>query len=484
MSLWKPLFAMLMSLALNANASPLTAPFSNDELQSVKTNLFNNILDQQHTFIKNDNGKMIYSLPGAVMASPSNKGDHFSQDYQFHWTRDAAITMQEVVALYKQATGEEKQKLKSYLLNYIQFESKAQKQISKKGEQTLGQPKFNLDGTIWEGQWMRPQNDGPALRAITLIDIATLWLEEDESFVRNHIAPLIKTDLDYLVDTWQATSFDLWEEINDPKHFFTQMVQRKGLIRGANFFNQLGQKKLAARYEKTSQQITASLLKHWDENRGYFAETIQQQYIKGGGINTSILLGLTLGNLNDSKDEMAMMSSKSMSSAYFIRNAFALLYKINLTAKAPLLGRYPNDIYDGDQFIYGNPWILTSNVLAEYYYTLASALAEAGELPINDENRPFLQQIDPQIDLNMKRLSRKNQPREFNRLLISLINAGDNILVEIKKYGTCYPDHTCYHFAEQLDRATGTQTSAKDLTWGYTSILTAMQARAHAISIL
>ena len=65
----------------------------------------------------------------------------------------------------------------------------------------------------------------------------------------------------------------------------------------------------------------------------------------------------------------------------------------------------------------------------------------------------------------------------FNMVILTLINEGDRFLKNVKGYSVCYPDRSCLHFAEQLDRNSGDQVSAKDLTWGYVSILTAMQAR-------
>lgn len=39
----------------------------------------------------------------------------------------------------------------------------------------LGEPKFNVDLSAFTGAWGRPQRDGPALRAIALIDFGN-WL--------------------------------------------------------------------------------------------------------------------------------------------------------------------------------------------------------------------------------------------------------------------------------------------------------------------
>ena len=79
-------------------------PYSSSELNIIKQYLFNNIMTEDHILVKEDEGRVIYSMPGAVIASPAKKNASFIQDYQFHWVRDAAITMYEVTSLYSQTS--------------------------------------------------------------------------------------------------------------------------------------------------------------------------------------------------------------------------------------------------------------------------------------------------------------------------------------------------------------------------------------------
>lgn len=471
-----PAFAVEATSKTNAN----TPPFNSIELNIIKKYFFANIVNEKEVYAKTDNGNLILGLPGAVLASPSNKGEGFSQDYQFHWVRDAALSMKEVVYLYREANVEEKKQLKPYLMNYVNFERKAEQQTSKKGEETLGQPKYNVDASIWEGEWMRPQNDGPALRAITLIAIANLLNQEgDKQYVKEVLVEMITKNLDYVVSVWQKKTFDLWEEVNDTEHFFTEMVQRKALLEGGAFLRQMGSAKKANLYVKTAKQLTDALLKNWNQNRGYITETVNQQYYKGGGINSAIILGALYGNLNNPADPFAINSDRMLSTVYFIRNAFSGLYKVNIDHRAnpPLLGRYPNDIYDGNQFTYGNPWILTTNALAEYYYDLAKVFLKHGQIKITTNNLLFFQQLDPQLVTKVGTVSAAKNSKQFNAIVNSLVQEGDKAILAVKGYATCYPDETCYHFSEQVDRTTGKPVSAKDLTWGYASLLSAMQAR-------
>ncbi|RDI43346.1 hypothetical protein AQULUS_12390 [Aquicella lusitana] len=475
MSLTTSVFASSHPLLVVANP-----PFTLEELGYIKQYLFDNITTEEHTLTKEVDGRLIHSKPGAVLASPSKQDQIFSQDYQFHWVRDAAITMNTVVQLYAQAAVEDKKKLKQYLLNYVDFESIAQKQVSKAGEETLGQPKYNIDATIWEGDWGRPQNDGPALRAIAITAIAKLAMQEGEQKrVREKLLEMVLLDLDYVASRWQNTTFDLWEEVNDPDHFFTKMVQRKALLEGAALARQFGKVQQADYYTNTARQITSSLQKHWNPNVGYASETVNQQYYKGGGMNISIILGALYGDIHDPNDPFALTSDSVLSSAYFLRNAFAPLYKINITNKtaAPLIGRYPGDIYDGNHSSYGNPWVLTTNALAQYYYALAKNYLGEGSVRITHNNIFFFQQFYTNLDKEEVILA-SEQPDKFFGLVNRLIEEGDNSLKSVKRYATCYADRTCYHLSEQIDRASGKPRSARDLTWNYASLLDAMRTRA------
>lgn len=69
--------------------------------------------------------------------------------------------------------------------------------------------RFNKDGSSYTGAWGRPQNDGPAERASTFIQIAEA-LKDNSSFVDDTLKPAIQRDLDYVSSLWSETCFDLW----------------------------------------------------------------------------------------------------------------------------------------------------------------------------------------------------------------------------------------------------------------------------------
>lgn len=67
----------------------------------------------------------------------------------------------------------------------------------------LGEPKYNVDGTRFNGAWGRPQRDGPALRAIALITYANWLVEHGQAAkAKDVVWPVISNDLSYVGQYW------------------------------------------------------------------------------------------------------------------------------------------------------------------------------------------------------------------------------------------------------------------------------------------
>ena len=102
----------------------------------------------------------------------------------------------------------------------------------------LTEPKYMLpDGNVFTDPWCRPQNDGPALRAKTLIGYATaLQAEEKEAEkttsksnttvgamgTSSEMWPIVQIDLDWVAANWQTQGCDLWEEIRSDDFFWNR----------------------------------------------------------------------------------------------------------------------------------------------------------------------------------------------------------------------------------------------------------------------
>ena len=120
--------------------------------------------------------------------------------------------------LVDELIGNGQTSLQSILEDYIGAQAVLQTIISPSGAlgdgAGLGEPKFEINETAFKGSWGRPQRDGPALRAITLMSYINYLLAnggEDEATTK--IWPIIANDLNYVGQYWNQTGFDLWEEV-------------------------------------------------------------------------------------------------------------------------------------------------------------------------------------------------------------------------------------------------------------------------------
>ncbi|NDG85246.1 MAG: hypothetical protein EBX52_09465, partial [Proteobacteria bacterium] len=207
---------------------------------------------------------------GAVVASPSRS----DPDYFYHWARDGALTMKALADLaYDPSTPDSlKRELLMRLDRWLDWESSLQLQQKLTG---LGEPRFNLDGSTNVAPWGRPQNDGPALRALTAIKVAQEWIREGRiAEVRARLyAPtlpantLIKRDLEYVAHHWRDPSIDLWEE-ERALHFYTLVAQKSALKKGAVLARSLDDPGAADFYEAQALEIEAFSVQFKDPASG------------------------------------------------------------------------------------------------------------------------------------------------------------------------------------------------------------------------
>lgn len=117
-------------------------------------------------------------LDGAVIASPSTS----QPDYFYSWVshpfsrsctssdllyqvRDSAMTFKLIIDAYIKGThGVTRDLIERWIASELTHQRAAQRSV-----ESLGEPKFNADGTLFTGPWGRPQNDGPAIRATAMM---------------------------------------------------------------------------------------------------------------------------------------------------------------------------------------------------------------------------------------------------------------------------------------------------------------------------
>ena len=470
-------------------------PFSVKDIETITAYLLKNISTENNVFHKRVEGTVITSLPGAVIAAPASQGISFIQDYIFRWARDGAITMASVFALYMRAkTPEEKDRLRPYLINYVKFVKVCNANPPLNGIDIHGEPKFNIDGTLWTGSWGRPQNDGAALIVIVLTQVLRAFQSENEDQAIIDILyhptkdSLIKSNLEYISQHFTEPSFSAWEEVKG-SHFFRSCVQRRALYEGAELANEFGDSQAGRYYIEQAKYLEAYMMRHWVEDTGYYHEASSDSDARGSGLDITVIMGLVYGRMFKTGDAFSVLHTRSLSSAFFILNCFECLYEINLKMKqttgyGPLIGRYVDDVYDGDQNLYGNPWFLTTNAFAEFYYIVADALLRAGSLELSFMSIQFFKQILPEITLDEHQILNYQRNRElFDQIIAGLIRAGDNMMEAVKSFSCTYADGSSLHMSEQIDRRSGQQKSAVDLTWSYASTISAAFARETTVKL-
>ncbi len=316
---------------------------------------------------------MLKNLPqdpdrlGSVAASPT-------KEYQYHWSRDAALTHQALFEVFQKTHQIQiKNKILKVFQKWVLFEKKAVRNAIESGLGP-GEPKFQLDGQIFKGEWGRPQNDGPAVRSLVM----SLWALEliklgQKDWVLRHLyrpelpsnTSLIKLDLDFTAQNWEAPSFDLWEEIKG-LNFYTLALQRKSLLIGAQLAKELDDPFAAKFYLEKAQLILNKMNLFYSSQAGYIV-AIQNQVDgwthKKSNLDVSVILGtiqgfLDLGFLNSQGPQVLQTAQK-------IENTFSSLYPINQNKKVPVIGRYSEDVYDGFGFTGGNPWFIATHAHAE-----------------------------------------------------------------------------------------------------------------------
>lgn len=129
---------------------------------------------------------------------------------------------------------------------YAQWVVKVQADSDPNGIDVRTEPKFMLpNGEVFSSAWCRPQNDGPGLRATSLIIAANSLIANGQSdYVKQYLwtgdsnklhGGAIKYDLDYVLTEYASNTCDLWEEIRDPDFFWNRITMKKAMIVGAEF---------------------------------------------------------------------------------------------------------------------------------------------------------------------------------------------------------------------------------------------------------
>ena len=138
------------------------------------------------------------SAPGCVLASPSweNTATQVTQDYVYHWTRDAAIVALELSAAYTANMLPTNQPL----IDYVTFSATCQ---AAPGD--FDRASFYINGA--QRPWT-DQTDGPALQTVALLAMYRQLDAPTQAIATG----LINANLAFLSTAYQGQTYNLWEE--------------------------------------------------------------------------------------------------------------------------------------------------------------------------------------------------------------------------------------------------------------------------------
>lgn len=441
---------------------------------------------------------------GLVVASPLKK----HPDYFYTWTRDSALTIRSIIynlgdsVLDKANTDYLRHVVERYLeVNYhLQRVPNRSGKFDDERRSGLGEPKFKTDGTPFEGDWGRPQSDGPGLRALTTILYLKYLKETGQSiksdllgnvtFVYNEV---VKPDLEYVMANWKANLFDLWEEIN-ASHFFNSLTQLRALEDGRALGEQVGESQdfldaLQASYGELRAYITDPATGYVRPALPYIVETpaLLAEGKRLGLDAATLLAALHAHNFEyggtddipfDVDDPHVLSTITAMVSDMKYR------YPINHDRIRPrqnigvALGRYPEDVYDGYGYSEGNPWFISTASAAEIVFKWINKIVTREEdIVITAFNREFFELLlddlteDAATDLVIPFGSER-----YRRVIIRMFNYSDLFLSVIQLHA----DSVNGEMLEQFNKYHGYMQGAIKLTWSYSSFYNCFRWRLKA----
>jgi glucoamylase len=387
----------------------------------------------------------VVSSPGAVLASPSweNTATRLTQDYVYHWTRDAAIVATELAWAYSSGTLPDNQPL----IDYVTFSQTCQQSAG-----DFDRASCYINGT--QRPWTN-QTDGPALQTLALLAI----YRQLDTPTQAIAAQLINANLNFLEGAYQGQTYNLWEEAYGYSFFARSVQLRCFQAVAANTIGITVPTWLPAALT----WLTSALDSHWNGEVYQSVLPVPADYRAPYDPNIDIVMSAIYGA--ESVTDPRLLATAAALRAQWADPSSKYFYPINGTDAAlnlgPLLGRYPGDVYDGDtdDLVGDHPWALTTANFAELYYRLAAKISSSRTVPADALSATFLAQVG---------VTATTAPLDA---AASLRAAGDAMLQAV----VYHSDHL--ELSEQFDAVTGFEKSVSNLSWSYAAFLSAARAR-------
>jgi glucoamylase len=408
-------------------------------------------------------GQSIRPKRGAIVASPMLAAYDPDPDYFFHWYRDSAVVMDALGLLFEREQPLEAGRLLGHFADFVRF-SLALGDLDGRalvaspgwrrnvredftqfvrsdfelatvyGDAVAADTRVNPDGTLDISKWGRPQHDGPPLRALAVLR----WMHRTplDAELSAAASTLLHADLAFARRYARVPCFDIWEE-DLGLHYYTLCVSAAALDQGAEWLDAHGERALAGDYRNEAASIYTTLDGYWLEQEAYYRSRVLPSARRSSKeLDIAVVLAAihALGRpANHSARDPRIHATLARLASLFERE-----YRINRdrsSSRAPALGRYAGDVYYSGG--------------AYYFSTLGAA------------------------ELCFRAAAAHDGP-----VARALLRQGDSFLETVRAFTPDSGD-----LAEQFDRNTGAQSSAKNLAWSYAAFISAVAARRGATEL-
>ena len=248
------------------------------------------------------------------------------------------------------------------------------------------------------------------------------------------------------------------------------------MVEGSAFANELGDRGAGEWYTKQANAITASLERHWSNDRGFIISGYENDNIIRSGLDISVILAVLHSDLGDNLT-FNMIDDRVLASVHPLVESFRSIYKINSMTQdkkgRPLglaIGRYQEDTYDGVYNSRGNPWYLATAAIAEYCYKVSLSFKKKGIVPVTQRSLSFFKDFLGLSSVYPGAVYAEGDD-QYNAIHEALLNTGDSYLRRVMIHSRAG------RLPEEYTRDEGNERGAKDLTWSYAAVLTAAEAR-------
>jgi glucoamylase len=341
-------------------------------------------------------GQAVMAAKGSVLASPILASYDPDPDYFFHWFRDSALVM-DALALVRDAVPESRRLFEDFVdfslaLSQLdgrrmppdwrastapEFKRFLRRDIEHAyGDEILAETRVNPDGTLDITDWPRPQYDGPALRALTLLR----W-----GPARGPEISLLKQDLMFILAHARSPCFDIWEE-EIGLHYYTLSVCEAALSAGAAWFRS-SDRKFSTDCLREAESLAALRRDFWLQDEGYIRSRRLPQGRSVKELDISVILAANHArqvcgsHLTATLDRLAALFRDS----YVINNE---------RGPGPAMGRYANDRYYS-----GGAYYFSTLGAAEFCY-------RAGDGPRGDAFMATVRRFTPENGLMAEQFDR------------------------------------------------------------------------------